>query len=122
MTRPSDGPTPEPAVYGQLLADIKTMVRGARVGAALAVNRALIELYWQIDTEILRRERTEGWRAKVIDRRVADLRRAFPDMTGLSRVNIHDMRAFALAWPEGDGVATVQRPVGRLPWGRTSRS
>ncbi len=118
MTRPSDGPTPEPAVYGQLLADIKTMVRDARVGAVLAVNRALIELYWQIGTEILRRERTEGWGAKVIDRLAADLRRAFPDMTGLSRANIHYMRAFALAWPEGDGAEIVQRPVGQLPWGQ----
>jgi hypothetical protein len=60
MTQPSDGPTPEPAVYGQLLADIKDKIRTARVGAALAVNRALIELYWEIGTEILRRERTEG--------------------------------------------------------------
>ena len=36
-------------------------IRSARVGAALAVNRALIELDWEIGNEILRRERAEGW-------------------------------------------------------------
>jgi predicted nuclease of restriction endonuclease-like (RecB) superfamily len=106
-------------MYGQLLADIKVLIRTARVGAALAVNRALIELYWEIGTEILRRERAEGWGAKVIDRLAADLRREFPDMTGLSRSNLKYMRAFAQAWPEAEeGLAIGQRPVGQLPWGQ----
>jgi hypothetical protein len=35
----------------------------------------------------------------VIDRLVADLRRAFPDMTGLSPRNLKSMRAFAESWP-----------------------
>lgn len=105
-----------PAAYGELLKDIKDRIRRARVGAALAVNRALIELYWEIGNEILRRETAEGWGARVIDRLAGDLRREFPDMTGLSRANLHYMRAFAEAWP-GDGTAIVQRPVGQLPWG-----
>jgi predicted nuclease of restriction endonuclease-like (RecB) superfamily len=118
MTEPNDAGSSEPAVYGQLLDDIKARIRTARVGAALAVNRALIELYWQIGSEILGREQTEGWGAKVIDRLAADLRREFPDMTGLSRANLHYMRAFAQAWPADDWMAIVQRPVGQLPWGQ----
>jgi predicted nuclease of restriction endonuclease-like (RecB) superfamily len=103
-----------------MLADIKARIRTARVGAALAVNRALIELYWEIGSEILRRERSEGWGAKVIDRLAADLRREFPDMTGLSRRNLQYMQAFAAAWPGPDqaGESIVQRPVAQLPWGQ----
>ena len=56
------------------------------------------------------------WGAKVIDRLAADLRREFPEMTGLGRANLHYMRAFADAWP-ADVVPIVQRPVGQLPWG-----
>jgi DUF1016 N-terminal domain len=56
----------EPAVYGQLLDDIKARIRDARVVAALAVNQALIVLYWEIGQEILRREHEQGWGAKVI--------------------------------------------------------
>ena len=58
MTQPpnsSDGGV-EPAVYGQLLDDIKARIRTARIGAALAVNQALIVLYWEIGQEIPRRE------------------------------------------------------------------
>ncbi len=109
----------EPAVYGQLLDDIKARIRSARVAAALAVNQALIVLYWEIGREILRREQAQGWGAKVIDLLAADLRREFPEMTGLSRSNLKYMRAFAEAWPtDENGGAIGQRPVGQLPWGQ----
>lgn len=109
----------EPAIYGQLLDDIKERIRNARTTAALAVNQALIVLYWEIGREILRREDEQGWGARVIDRLAADLRREFPDMTGLSRSNLKYMRAFAQAWPADEGeVAIGQRPVGQLPWGQ----
>ncbi|MHB8696222.1 MAG: PDDEXK nuclease domain-containing protein [Solirubrobacteraceae bacterium] len=116
MTEPNDDAILEPAVYGQLLADIKARIRTARVGAALAVNRALIELYWQIGHEILRMRSDEGWGSKISTRLAADLRREFPDMTGLSRTNLHYMRTLAQAWPEADG-EIVQRVVEQLPWG-----
>lgn len=106
----------EPAAYGQLLSDIKARIHGARVRAALAVNRELIQLYWEIGTEIVDREDREGWGAKVIDRLAVDLRREFPDMTGLGRANLFYMRAFAHAWPAADE-PIVQRLVGQLPWG-----
>jgi predicted nuclease of restriction endonuclease-like (RecB) superfamily len=98
VTEPNDDAILEPAVYGQLLADIKARIRTARVGAALAVNRALIELYWQIGHEILRMRSDEGWGSKISSRLAADLRREFPEMTGLSRTNLHYMRTFAQAW------------------------
>ncbi|MGC2374052.1 MAG: DUF1016 N-terminal domain-containing protein, partial [Solirubrobacteraceae bacterium] len=72
---------------------------------------------WEIGHEILDRERREGWGAKVIDRLAADLRREFPEMTGLSRANLHHMRRFADAWPGENADAIVQQPVRQLPWG-----
>ncbi|MHB8695721.1 MAG: PDDEXK nuclease domain-containing protein [Solirubrobacteraceae bacterium] len=116
MTPPDDQTTPAPAAYSQLLDDIKGRIRSARVGAALAVNRALIELYWEIGREILRLRSDEGWGTKISARLAADLRREFPDMTGLSRTNLHYMRSFAEAWPEADA-EIVQRVVEQLPWG-----
>lgn len=117
---PSDrGVEIEPIVYGQLLNDIKSRIRDSRIRAALAVSEALIVMYWEIGTEILRREREHGWGAKVIDRLASDLRREFPETTGLSRSNLKYMRAFADAWPAGENeVAIGQRPVGQLPWGQ----
>ena len=107
-----------PADYPEFLAEVKSRIVAARTRAVLAANRALIELYWEIGREILRREQREGWGSKVIDRLAADLRREFPDMTGLRRSNLKYMRAFAEAWPEeeeGEGIG--QRAIGQLPWG-----
>jgi len=70
------------------LRDIKVRVRTAQVRAALAVNRELVLLYWSIGRDILARQQKQGWGAKVIERLSADLRREFPDMTGLSRTNL----------------------------------
>ena len=85
--------------------------------AVVAVNSELIRLYWEIGHEILDREQREGWGAKVINRLAADLRREFPDMTGLSLRNLRYMRAFARAWPAEGPSSIVQQPVAQLPWG-----
>jgi hypothetical protein len=34
--------------YNHFLHDLKTRIRAARIRAALAVNRELVPLYWQI--------------------------------------------------------------------------
>ena len=107
-----------PADYPQFLAEIKARIAAARTRAALAVNSELIRLYWEIGHEILEREQREGWGARVINRLAADLRREFPDMTGLSLRNLRYMRAFARAWPaESPSSSIVQQPVAQLPWG-----
>src|SRR5262245_47671830 len=93
-----------PAGYAELLEDLKQRIRSAQVKAAVAVNRELLLLYWDIGREILQRQRQEGWGAKVIDRLGDELRRAFPAMKGLSPRNIKYMRAFAEAYPQPEFV------------------
>ena len=109
-----------PSDYPAFLAGLKARITAARTRAVLAANRAVIELYWDIGQEILQRTEREGWGSRVVDRLAADLRREFPEMTGLSRRNVLYMRAFADAWPrEGSGgEPIVQRPVAQLPWGQ----
>jgi predicted nuclease of restriction endonuclease-like (RecB) superfamily len=105
---------PLPADYGPWLAELKGRIHAAQQRAALAVNRELVLLYWQIGRDILARQGREGWGTKVIERLALDLRNSFPGMKGFSRANLMYMRAFAEAWPEE---AIVQQAVGRLPWG-----
>ena len=111
-------PTPELNGYTALLGDLKERIRAARLRAAVAVNQELILLYWSIGSDILDRQATEGWGARVIDRLGEDLRRAFPEMTGLSGRNLKYMRAFAEAYPDRE---IVQQVVARLPWGHNVR-
>ncbi len=100
--------------YASLLAELKERIRTARLKAAVAVNQELILLYWSIGRDILSRQSAEGWGARVIDRLAADLRRDFPEMTGLSPRNLKYMRALAEAFPDAE---IVQQVVARLPWG-----
>ncbi|MBX3230648.1 MAG: DUF1016 family protein [Labilithrix sp.] len=107
--------TRAPAGYGEWLADLKARIHAAQQRAALAVNRELLTLYWQLGRDILDRQQRAGWGAGIVDRVSADLRAAFPAIRGFSRANLMYMRAFAEAWPEVGAI--VQQPVGQLPWG-----
>jgi len=102
-----------PDSYNELLSDLKGHIRSAQIKAALAVNRELILLYWQIGREILARQQNEGWGSKVIQRLARDLKQEFPDIKGFSRTNLLYMRAFAKAYPDE---TIVQRYAGQIPW------
>jgi predicted nuclease of restriction endonuclease-like (RecB) superfamily len=102
-----------PANYAVLLTSLRERIRSAQVRAALAVNRELMLLYWQIGREILEQQTARGWGSKVIDRLSQDLRQAFPEMKGFSPRNLKYMRAFAEAWPDE---AFVQQVAAQIPW------
>lgn len=104
--------------YNHFLHDLKTRIRAARTRAAMAVNRELVLLYWQIGRDILERQEREGWGAKVIERLAKDLRAEFPDMKGFSPRNMLFMRAFAEAYADE---AIVKQLVSLLPWGHVVR-
>lgn len=99
--------------YVAFLQELKSRIRSAQVKAAIAVNQELIVLYWQIGRDIVERQQIQGWGAKVIDQLAKDLKREFPDMTGLSVRNLKYMRSFAEAYPR---LEIVQRSVAQLPW------
>ena len=102
-----------PESYAAVLEEIKQRIRTERLRVVMAANSAMVMLYWDIGRLVLERQEAEGWGAKVIDRLSADLREAYPDMSGLSPRNLKYMRAFAAAWPES---AIVQQLVAQLPW------
>ena len=99
--------------YAQLLDDIKTRIHAARIKAALAVNRELIQLYWEVGKTIVSRQRFEGWGQSVIERLSADIRAEFPDLTGFSPRNIWRMRAFYVAYTEG--VENLTQAASEIP-------
>ena len=105
--------TPAPAGYTDWLIELKSRIHSAQQGAALAVNRELVLLYWQVGRDILARQAEQGWGAKVIERLAHDLRAAFPEMKGFSPRNLKYMRAFAEAWPNAE---FVQQAAAQLPW------
>lgn len=116
VTRASAG-SRTPETYSAFLADLKQRIRRAQLRATLSVNRELILLYWSIGRGILARQRNEKYGTQVIERLAADLRRAFPDMTGISARNLRYMRSLAEAWPDEK---ILQQLVAKLPWGHNT--
>jgi predicted nuclease of restriction endonuclease-like (RecB) superfamily len=102
-----------PRGYGSALEELRQLIQETRLRTVLSANAAMIQMYWNMGRTILDRQAREGWGAKVIDRLSADLREAFPDMSGLSPRNLKYMRAFAAAWPDP---AIVQARLHNLTW------
>jgi len=105
--------------YEEFLEDIKGRIRGAQARAARAISAELIGVYWQIGKEIERRQAEAGSERGrrtlgVVQQLSADLRTAFPGVTGFSPANLARMRSFALAWPDESDLA---HGVQDLPWG-----
>jgi predicted nuclease of restriction endonuclease-like (RecB) superfamily len=106
------------AEYLEWLADLKDSIRHARLKANMAVNSELIQLYWRIGSEILKREADQGWGTRIIDRLSADLSSEFPDRKGFSPRNLRYMRDFASTWKD-PGI--LQQVVAKFPWGHNVR-
>jgi predicted nuclease of restriction endonuclease-like (RecB) superfamily len=115
-----------PSDYPDLLDDLKNRVRTALSQVARSVNRAVIELYWQIGRAVVQRQEFENWDEAVIEELALDLQSEFPGMRGFSRVNLARVRSFFLAYTH-DYVGTAPpcheidgiKPPGvlaELPW------
>ena len=101
--------------YEFFLQDLKTRIQQTQVRAALAVNRELVGLYWQLGRDITEAQSRYAWGDKVLERIAADLKSAFPGIEGFSRTNLYRMRVFYKAYSE-----IVPQAVGQIPWGHNA--
>ena len=107
------------ADYAKFVTQLKKKIRSAQFKAALAVNRELIRLYWDIGREIVERQEKDGWGSSVIDRVARDIQNGFPGIEGFSKTNMGRMRAFYLAYsiyPQAVG-KLEELPIFNIPWG-----
>lgn len=84
--------------YERFIAALKDRVQIARLSASRVVYREMILLYWDIGQSIVEKQRLLGWGESVVEQTSKDLRRAFPEMTGLSPRNLRNMKQFYLAY------------------------
>ena len=100
--------------YQEFLQAVKSQVVQSRIGAARAVNRSLIGLYWALGQLILERQEALGWGKAVVEQLSADLKAEFPEMRGFSPQNLWLMRQF---YTEYQQTPNLQQLVGEIPWG-----
>lgn len=105
--------------YARFISSLKEKIRSSQIKAAVAVNRELIKLYWEIGEDIIEKQKKEGWGSKVLEKVAKDLQSEFPGIEGFSRANIFRMKAFFNAHEK---VAQAVRqfdslPIFDIPWG-----
>ena len=116
--------------YNHWLAEMKSRVQSAHSSAARAVNRELIQLYWDIGRGIVEKQEAYGWGASVVDQLSKDLQREFPSIKGFSPRNLRDMKRFfgvysnVANWrqtvanlKEPEILESLKQLVFQIPWG-----
>jgi len=82
--------------YKTFLAEVKERIGQAQYEALKAVNKELIQLYWDIGKMIVDRQKKYGWGKSIVENLAQDLQKEFPGMKGLSKDNLWRMRKFYL--------------------------
>jgi predicted nuclease of restriction endonuclease-like (RecB) superfamily len=78
--------------------EIKQRIRSAQYEALKAVNREMINLYWDIGQIIVTQQQGASWGKSVVEQLAKDLQAEFPGISGFSARNIWRMRDFYLTY------------------------
>ena len=80
--------------YAEWIAELKRRYRAMQIKAAVAVNSALIEFYWNLGRDISEKYPGKKRNAELFHKLSLDLQREIPNATGLSVSNIKYARYF----------------------------
>lgn len=104
-----------PAKYASFLKAVRVRITQSRMMAYRAVNKELIDLYWDIGREIAERQEREGWGKAVVLRLAKDLQKEFAGSTGFSAQNLWFMRQMYMEYKEAPNLLQLVREI---PWGQ----
>lgn len=97
--------------FQQFVVEVKAMIREAQYRALRAVNRELIELYWNLGKLIVERQARHGWGKSIVENLARELQVEFPGETGYSAGNLWRMRNFYMAYQDHEILAPLVREI-----------
>ncbi len=97
--------------YNNFLLELKEQIKTSQTRAIGHVNFEMILLYFKVGKALEKKQRDEGWGAKVIERLSIDLQNELPKVKGFSRRNMMLMVQF---YKEYRDIEIVQLPVAQL--------
>ncbi len=111
--------------YKQWLGDLKNRLRQVQLKAAVQVNTALLEFYWELGAEIVEKQKQAAWGSGFLEQLSHDLMNEFPDMKGFSYRNLRYIRGWVLFFmaPEQKlatgccQIAEANSQIFQIPWG-----
>ncbi|QIK58313.1 DUF1016 domain-containing protein [Dysgonomonas sp. HDW5A] len=105
--------TIQPNDYNHFLIEIKERIRSAQYEAMKAVNKEMIQLYWDIGKQITEKQQASGWGKAVVETLSKDLQKEFPGIQGFGARNIWYMQQF---YTEYEGNEILQPLVAEISW------
>jgi predicted nuclease of restriction endonuclease-like (RecB) superfamily len=92
--------------------EIKQRIRSAQYEALKAVNREMINLYWDIGQIIVTQQQGASWGKSVVEQLAKDLQAEFPGISGFSAANLWRMRLFYESYVNNEKLAPMVREIG----------
>jgi hypothetical protein len=86
------------ADYRQWLGELKARFRQVQLKAAVTVNTALLQFYWDLGADIVTRQAQADWGSGFLEQLSTDLMLEFPEMKGFSKRNLELVRQWHLFW------------------------
>lgn len=101
--------------YLAFIQDIKQRIQGAQIKASVAVNQALLHLYWELAERIVAKQQDSAWGDGFLLQMSRDLQAEFPEIKGFSLRNLKYMRQWFQFWSAEPAIG--QQLVAQIPWG-----
>ena len=80
--------------YRDWLVQLKDKLRSVQIKAAVAVNREMLQFYWELGTDIVEKQKSASWGDRFLPLLSRDLFAEFPEMKDFSRNTIWLKRSF----------------------------
>ncbi|MBD2344236.1 PDDEXK nuclease domain-containing protein [Anabaena subtropica] len=98
--------------YRNLLMEVQQRIRSAQYEALKAVNREMINLYWDIGQMIVIKQQDASWGKSVVEQLAKDLQAEFPGISGFSVRNIWNMRNFYVTYSQKEKLQPMVAEIG----------
>ncbi|MBW4448372.1 MAG: DUF1016 family protein [Spirirestis rafaelensis WJT71-NPBG6] len=98
--------------YRHLLMEVQQRIRSAQYEALKAVNREMINLYWDIGQMIVIKQQDASWGKSVVEQLAKDLQAEFPGISGFSARNIWNMRNFYVTYSQNQKLQPMVAEIG----------
>ena len=105
--------------YKNWICELKQRIRQSQIKAAVKVNTELLQLYWQMGSEIVERQQNAQWGDGFLKQLSADLITEFPEMKGFSYANLRYIKQWYLFY--NNGITFCQQLVGKIDAAKTKQ-
>ena len=114
--------------YTIWIVQIKKRIQQSQIKAAVKVNYELLDLYWKLGKDIVKKQEESRWGDSFIATVSKDLKTAFPNMKGFSIQNLKSIRYWYRFYSENinslqavSQISTVEKMIKSIPWVHNQR-